>query len=155
MRVGDAVIGVLIVILGLAVSWSAWSLPNLPNQSYGAATFPVAIGICLMGLGAVMAITGVTRGNGFTLAAEGWGRSPGSWLRLALVVVLIVIFVMVADKLGFLIAGTGLMFALLVTFRTNVFVALLVSPVATYVVAWAFGNLLRVPLPRGLLSSLW
>ncbi|UOM34177.1 tripartite tricarboxylate transporter TctB family protein [Acuticoccus sp. I52.16.1] len=155
MRVGDAAIGALVALLGLVVAWSAWSLPNLPNQAYGAATFPVTIGVCLIGLGAVMTITGITRGDGFSVAVEGWGRQLSSWLRLLAIVVLVTAFVMLADKLGFLIAGSALMFGLLLTFRANVLVAVVVSPIATYVVAWAFGNLLRVPLPRGILSGWW
>ena len=155
MRVGDATIGVLVALLGLVVAWSASSLPNLPNQSYGAATFPVAIGVCLVALGAFMTVTGAMRGGGFTVAAEGWGRSGWSWARLVIVVVLVVAFVMLADKAGFLIVGSALMIGLLLTFRTNILLALIISPVATYVVAWAFGNILRVPLPRGFLNGLW
>lgn len=155
MRVGDAAIGVLVVLLGLAVAITAWPMPNLPNQSYGAATFPVAIGTCLIGLGAVMVITGVARGGGFTVALEGWGRAPSSWLRLVALVILIVAFVLTAHAVGFMVAGTLLMFGMLLTFRCGVLPALLIAPVATYAVAWAFGNILRVPLPRGILSSLW
>lgn len=155
MRAGDGVIGALAVCLGLALTLGGWSLPNLPNQSYGAATFPTAIGIALMALGAVMGLTGAARGGGFTVALEGWGRTPAAWARLGIVVVLVVLYVIFCDALGFLIAGTALVFGLLLTFRTAVLPALLIAPVAAYAVAWSFGNLLRVPLPRGLLSGLW
>lgn len=155
MRAGDGVIGALAVCLGLALTLGGWSLPNLPNQSYGAATFPTAIGIALMALGAVMGLSGAARAGAFTVTLEGWGRLPSAWARLAAVLVLVILYVIFCDRLGFLIAGTGLVFGLMLAFRTPVLPALVIAPVAAYAVAWSFGNLLRVPLPRGILSGLW
>lgn len=155
MRLGDTVIGALVALIGAVLAIAAWSLPNLPNQAYGAATFPVAIGVGLVALGAVMAGRGLVGGGGLQVALVGWGRAPGAWLRLAATIALVLVTVVLTDKLGFLVTGTVVLFALLVTFRAPLVVAVPLAPVATYVVAWAFGNLLRVPLPRGVLSGLW
>lgn len=155
MRLGDTIIGVLCAMIGVALTVAGWSLPNLPNQSYGAATFPVIIGTGLAGLGLVMAAKGLLAGGGLGVTLDDWGRSPASWLRLFATVGVVVLYVLYSHDVGFIIAGTALLLAVLLLFRAPLLVSIAVAPVATLVVAWGFGNFLRVPLPRGVLSGLW
>lgn len=155
MRLGDAVLGAIFALIGLALTLAGWPLPDLPNQSYGAATFPVSIGIGLAALGAVMVAKGLLAGGGLEVALEGWGRTPLSWVRLLAVIVLVVLYVLYAHDVGFLLAGTALLLALLLLFRAPPLLCVVIAPVATLAVAWGFGNMLRVPLPRGIFSALW
>lgn len=155
MRLGDTILGALFACVGIVLTLAGWSLPNLPNQSYGAATFPVMIGIGLAALGLVMSVKGLVAGGGLTIALEDWGRSPASWLRLFATVGLVVLYVLYSDELGFVLAGTVFVLALLLIFRAPILLAIVIAPLATLAVAWAFGNILRVPLPRGILSGLW
>lgn len=155
MRLGDTILGGLFAIVGVVLTLAGWSLPNLPNQSYGAATFPVVIGIGLAALGVVMAIKGIVAGGGLSIALEDWGRVPLSWLRLFATIGLVVLYVLYSHDLGFVLAGTALLLALLVIFRAPLLLSVVIAPLATLAVAWSFGNMLRVPLPRGILSGLW
>ena len=158
MRLSDTLLGLLLLAGGIVLAYVAAGYPNLPNQGYGAATFPFVIGLGLAGLGAVMlalALRDGARRSEPLVALVEWGRSPASWARLVASVGLVLAYVWLAPTLGFLLAGTGLLLGLLVTFRAPPVTSLLVAPLATLVIAWAFGTLLRVPLPRSQVLAGW
>lgn len=161
MRLSDLAIAALLLVGGAALCIVAYDYPNLPRQAYGAATFPLAIGagmIVLAGLLAVSALRARTAGGARPplVALEGWGRHAGSWARLVLTLALVTTYLALSPLFGFLATGSALLFGLMVTFRTPVLHALIVTPIAIAVISWAFGTLLRVPLPRSsLFPGLW
>ena len=161
MRVGDLVLGVLLLIGGGALAFASTAYPNLPTQSYGGATFPFAIAVGFMGLGVAMLISHLAASNRDgagqpLLALTDWGRVPASWVRLVAILVAVPLYLLLSPSLGFLLAGGGLLFALLLIFRTHPLLAALVAPVAVMAMGWLFGTLLRVPLPRSaLLQGFW
>lgn len=165
MRLSDLAIAALLLIGGAALAIGAWGYPNLPMQAYGAATFPLAIGFGMIGIGAALALADLrARARAGAAGAprppfaalEGWGRHPGSWARLALTLGLVVAYLALAPLFGFLLAGGALLLGLMLTFRTPLLHAALVTPLAIAAVSWAFGSLLRVPLPRSsLFAGFW
>ena len=52
MRINDAVFGVVLLALGVAVFWHVQSFPKIPGQNVGPALFPgiVAVGLIACGL---------------------------------------------------------------------------------------------------------
>lgn len=151
MRIGDLFIGLLLLAGGAVLALAARAYPNLPNQAYGAATFPFFIGLGLAGLGVLM-VAGGLRANGLRIGApvvfEDWGRSRGSWLRLGAVIGLVLAYVWLSPVAGFLPAAGVLLLGLMLVFRTPLWLAVLVSVPAVFAFAQVFGGLLRVPLPR-------
>ncbi len=150
MRFSDLTLGLLLVIAGAALSLGSTAYPDLPNQSYGASTFPFAVGLALLLLGAIF-LGGVIlrREQARAVVFVEWGRSPASWLRLALVLALVTFYVLLSPYLGFRIGAGLMLFGLLVTFRTPILTALIVTVVAVIGIEQVFGGILRVPLPTG------
>lgn len=147
MRISDAALGVLLLLGGMALIAVAWSFPDLPGQDYGASTFPLAIGVGLVALGASAAWSAYRGASAEVLRFEGWGRDAGSWLRLGLAVALVLGYILLSPLFGFLLTGGALLLGLLLTFRAPLLASVIVTPVAILVVWWVFNGLLRVPLP--------
>ena len=80
-----------------------------------------------------------------------WMSSPANWARVSATFGLLLFYIFFFDRLGFVLTSTIVMFALLVLLGSRWWVAALIAVVMTILVARAFGSLLLVPLPRGLL----
>lgn len=157
MKVNDAVSGALLLAFGLAVIIVSWSFPTLPNQVYGAATFPILIGAGLVAVSLAMIVRGVAEWRTVPgVALTDWGRSAGAWLRLGLTILLVVGYILFSARLGFVPTAFLILITLFAALGVRWFVALPVAALATLAIQQAFGVLLRVPLPRGeFLSFLW
>lgn len=151
MRFNDAILGLVILLGGLAIVLQASTFPPTHGQAYGPDFFPTIIGtgLILSGLG---------------LIVSGWrARAVTGWIDVAghrfdrlvdagLVLLVILAFILFVDRLGFVLtAGVG-MYVLLVRFRGgNWLSSLLITVVLVLVVDWAFRTMLLVPLPQGVL----
>ncbi|HZY15395.1 MAG TPA: tripartite tricarboxylate transporter TctB family protein, partial [Ramlibacter sp.] len=87
------------------------------------------------------------------VAWDAWVRSPRHLLALAMLLGSVVFYLLAADHLGFLITSSLLLTALFLVLRVPPWRALPIAVVATLVVHFAFYQLLRVPLPWGLLQG--
>lgn len=146
MRLGDSALGLLVLLGGAALFWAGLGFSPIPGQEYGAQTMPKTIGLLAMVVGVVLMVTG--RGQPALTLAD-WSRDPMAWARLAAAILLILFYVLFAGKLGFLIAGFLLLLAMMLLTGTRPLVAVIVAICAVIVVQYSFGQLLRVPLPRG------
>jgi putative tricarboxylic transport membrane protein len=157
MRINDAIVGVLLLVFGVVVIMLALRLPEMPGQPYGAATFPVLIGAGFALVSLALIAKGVLEWRtlpGF--AAADWGRSPRAWFRMALTVLLVVLYIAFADDLGFAASSFLVLLLLFLALRVRPLVAVAVAVIATLLILQAFGVVLRVPLPRSeLLGFLW
>ena len=148
MRVNDAVLGAGLLALALAVFLYARTLPPVPGQEYGAAVFPMLVAWGLGGAGGLLVVTGARHWQGAWVAAA-WTRRPAGWKRLGAVAALVVFYMVASEPLGFMPVSVSMLFALFMLFGARWWVAALVAAVVTVAVARGFGDLLRVPLPRG------
>jgi putative tricarboxylic transport membrane protein len=161
MHLSDRVTGLFLAILGALAFWSGSRLPAVPGQDVGPAAFPMVIGAGLVLCGVLIA-----GGIGHSFEAEDTGedkRAPGlarhlgrlEWIAAFLPPVLLILYVVVADTLGFLLTAALLLMvtalALGATWRMTIGLVLLAPPFVQLV----FGKLLRVPLPDGLLAAPW
>jgi len=62
-------------------------------------------------------------------------------------------YILLADKLGFLIVGPLVLLALFLAYGVRPVTAIVVAIAVTLVIHYAFYKLLRVPLPWGLLTG--
>ena len=156
MRVNDAVIGGVLVLFALAMIWYTRTFPSMPGQDYGPALFPVLIGIGFLICGVILIAGGIRRLRSEPLfAGAEWLRSRHHLVDFFAVIGGLVVYILIADWLGFIPTAFLLLFGWLMLFRggkpvSSAVIALLTALVVNY----AFSQLLLVPLPVGLLRAL-
>ncbi|WP_299815967.1 tripartite tricarboxylate transporter TctB family protein [uncultured Jannaschia sp.] len=157
MKFNDSALGLILILAAIAIRWSAEGFSRLPNQSYGSETMPIALSALALGLGAYMVGQGVVARDGLPRARPAdWVRLPGAVPRVALALGLVVGYIALAGRLGFVPVSVAILLALMLATRVRWWVALPVAALATLVIQQAFGRLLLVPLPRsGALGFLW
>ena len=157
MKVNDALAGALFLAFGLVVFAVSWQMPAMPGQPYGAATFPLLIGAGFVLAALVLIARGIAGWRSLPgVELSGWGRSPLALGRMALTVVLVVLYILFSDRLGFTLSSFLVLVTLMLAMRVRVLPAVAVAAVATLLIQQAFGVLLRVPLPRSeLFAFLW
>jgi putative tricarboxylic transport membrane protein len=153
MKINDAVFGAVFALLGAVILVHVQSFPNIPGQQYGAAIFPGLVAAGFVVCGVLLVMSGVrTRGEQRWFEAGDWMASRRHVAAVLAIVVGVVAYMLLADRVGFLIVAPLL---LLLWFRVLGvrWGPALVSAVITTVVIWfAFYRLLRVPLPWGVLT---
>lgn len=155
MKLNDAVIGLVLVLFGVAVAWRARGFPTLPHQHYGAALFPMIIGSGLALCGVLLIVNGVrARATRTWLKMGPWARSPRHVISFLLMPLGLVAYILWSDQLGFFISGTLLLGAWLVWLRGRWLTSLIIALVTTLVIDVAFAHFLLVPLPWGLFQPL-
>lgn len=152
MKLGDTSLGILVLIGGLALFWAALGFSPIPGQVYGAQTMPKAVGVLAIGVGLALILNGRAAGMAVTIAD--WARDPGAWGRLLAAIALIVAYILLAGRLGFALTAFALLIALMLLTGTRLLTAVIVAIGTVIVVQYSFGQLLRVPLPRGDLLAL-
>lgn len=154
MKLNDAVLGLLMIVLGAAVLVAVQDYPKIPGQPVGPALFPglIAAGLCVAG--ALLVAQGWRRrATQHWLAWDDWVRSPRHVLALAVLLGSIVFYIVAANWLGFLPTAAIILLALLLVLRVRPAMAVTVAVVATALVHLGFYKLLKVPLPWGLLTG--
>jgi putative tricarboxylic transport membrane protein len=154
MKLNDAVIGLFLTLLGVAVLWIVQDYPKIPGQQVGPALFPglIAAGLCI---GGVMLMAGGWRQRAQVpmFQWEDWVQSPRH-VRALIVLVGSVLFYMVASlTLGFVLTSILILTALFYALELSLGRSVLIAVIATLVIHFAFYKLLRVPLPWGILTN--
>jgi putative tricarboxylic transport membrane protein len=160
MRLPDRVTGLFLVGLGAAAAYGGWQLPPVPGQPVGPNVFPLVIGsgLALCGLAIAFGIGHSFEEEEELIPVEG-GQPPPTGklygLRALLPPALLLFYVAVADKLGFIITAALIVFvtstALGARWKLSLPLAML-APIGIHLI---FSKLLRVPLPAGLLPMPW
>jgi putative tricarboxylic transport membrane protein len=154
MKLNDAVIGLFLTLLGLAVLWIVQDYPKIPGQQVGPALFPglIAVALCIGGL--MLVVSGWRqRATVPMLEWEDWVRSPRH-VRALVVLIGSVLFYMVAGlSLGFVLTSILILTALFYVLEVPLGRSVLIAVIATLVIHFAFYKLLRVPLPWGILTN--
>lgn len=155
MRVNEAVLGaIMLAIMGVIYSVTA-SFPRIPGQPFGPDLFPRVIGGFLGLAGVVMILRGLLSRPRLPFAALApWARSPRAIGAILLTLGAILAYILLADRIGFVITAFSLLLVLMLYLRTSPVTALLTSAAVTLAVEYFFSGLMRVPLPRGVLAVL-
>ncbi|WP_185958562.1 tripartite tricarboxylate transporter TctB family protein [Paracoccus laeviglucosivorans] len=147
--------GLLTLLGGVALFLASMQFSPLPGQKYGAETLPEVVAVMAIVLGLVMLVQGLRHESGMALVEiTDWARDGGTWAKLAAATVLIAVYCVVLDRVGFTISSLVLVAIMLWLTRTRPILILPIAVVTVLVVQFAFGRMLLVPLPRGELLSL-
>lgn len=154
MKLNDAVFGVLLLALGATILFVVQAFPKIPGQQVGPALFPglIAAGLCVGGL--ILLVRGWReRASVPWLVLQDWTRSPRHLLAFVVLIGAIVFYMLVSQKLGFLLSSAIILSALFYVLQVPLGKSVGVAVLATLVIHFAFYKLLRVPLPWGVLQG--
>ena len=153
MRLNDAVIGVVLLVFAAAMIAYTRTFPGFSGQRYGPDLFPILIGVGLIVTSTILIWRGIrARASVPWVELAAWTRSPQHLGSFVLVLGLLVFYILAADWLGFLAISTVILAALFLWLGVRAPVAIPIAVVATLVIQGFFGQLMRIPLPRGLLN---
>ena len=156
MKVNDAIAGAGLIVLAGLIYWLTWDFPGMYGQPYGPALFPRLIGVLMALAGFGLIVQGVRRrAEAPMIAVPDWARSPRHVAALLAVIAAVVFYIMVSRPLGFVLTGFIILAVLFVVLRgrAHVWSSLSLAAVTAIVIQQFFGDLLRVPLPWGVLQS--
>jgi len=148
----DRWVGAMLALLGTAVMWSSRAFPAVPGQKVGAGFLPGIVGAGIL-LCALLLVWRSTRAAVYVDAET--GRQNERYLPAAVVVAACIGYILLAQRLGFLIVAPLCLVAVFLAFRSRFMPSLLWAVVGTLVVHVVFYKLLRVPLPWGVLRPLY
>lgn len=156
----DLILGVLVMLGGLAVISAAFGLPaGTATDPLGPRGFPLLLGVGLAACGAVLAATPLRWARPDTepmeVTAHDDARAPFSWPRVGGAVAASLAFVFALVPLGALLTSIGYALALLLlqgrTGRREAAATAIAFPLLVYLLLDA---VLGVPLPAGPLEPL-
>lgn len=148
----DRIVGTALAVLAAVVLWTAREFPAVPGQKVGAGFLPLLVGAGLL----IAGIALVLRSRGAGAAAVEEGAADNEQLGPALVVLAAILgYVLLADKLGFLLVAPLMLIACCRALGSSWRAAVLWALCGTVVVHIAFYKLLRVPLPWGVLRPFY
>lgn len=153
MKFNDAVFGVVLLLFAAAMIGYTRTFPDMPGQDYGPALFPALIGFGLAASALVLIAGGVKRRHTEPIVA--WAEWVTSWRHLgnfAAVLGGLLLYILLADWLGFIISSVLLLTGILTKLRGRFVSSFAIALATTLVVHISFTRLLLVPLPWGLLE---
>lgn len=156
MRFDDAVWGAALLVFAAVLGWHVSGFPNISGQSVGPYALPGALAVGLAVCGAILLVRGLRRRVGAPgtvwLTLPPWFAARRQVVGFAVLVAVNALYLLAADRLGFIVVGTIYLGALMWVLRVRPWVALVVGLVMTLLIHAVFYKLLKVPLPWGLLQ---
>ena len=149
MRVNDTISGLVLIAASIFMIYLTLDFPDFPGQKYGPALFPRILGAALIN----PAIPREQRALGWITMAD-WTRDPSRVASFLLLPLLILVYILVSEPIGFIPVAFAMLLILFLWFRTRIIVAVPVAAIATWIMYWFFAVMMRVPLPRGLLTNI-
>ena len=153
MRFNNAVFGVLIALFSAAVWAYSGTFPEMPGQAYGPSLFPrlIAAGLFLCGVGLV--VDGIRTAARQSLTDfDPWTSDRGRVINVLLIPMVLICYVGLSDRIGFLPLTWVLLTVLLWRFGTRPIRALSIAVITTLFIHILFYQFLHVPLPWGVLE---
>ncbi|MEM8852998.1 MAG: tripartite tricarboxylate transporter TctB family protein [Pseudomonadota bacterium] len=162
MRVDDRLLGLILVVFGIAIFLIARTFPLMAGLPYGPGFFPSIAAVGLMVCGVVISVTGALKARTAVGAAPAEPLSAddrpvaaavkGGVVRPVLIGLIVVFFGLTLQPLGFHISATLTVAAAAFVFGAGPIGGLVLALVAAFGVHAVFYSLLRVPLPWGVLT---
>lgn len=157
MRANDALSGLIIIVLSLAMIAFTATFPAFPGQKFGPALFPRILGTGLILCGLLLIWNGIAarRAAGAPwIEIAPWVREPWRLGSFVLVIALLIAYILVSETVGFIPVALAFLLALFFWLGVRPVTAVLTAIVATFAIHWFFATMLRVPLPRGWLTTI-
>lgn len=154
MRTSNTFAGLFLILIAGAMIYLTLSFPPFPGQQYGPSLFPRILGSGLILCGLLLILRDITSGaRAPSLLRDGWTTQPWRLVSFLLIPATIVVYILVSEWIGFIPTAIALLLTLFLWFRVKPLNAVVIAVVATLTVHWFFATMLRVPLPRGLLTN--
>jgi putative tricarboxylic transport membrane protein len=148
----DYIGGGLFMALGVFLWSMTFQFPILDDSHPGPSLFPRVLGTLFIVFGAMVVYSG-WKSRGLKEATNPDGEQiPLNYFNPILVIILIAVFIALANTLGFIITGVAILFILMMKLRVSLLKRSIVSIALVCFVYLIFSKLLRVPLPMGLLG---
>jgi len=156
MRTNEAITGAILIALALAMIAYTTTFASFPGQKYGPALFPRLLGLGIIVCGGLLVVRGLLayRAGGSHVELAAWSRDPRRVFSFLLVIGVILFYIFFSEPIGFLPVAFGSMLVLFVWFQVRWVVAIPTAAASVWIVHWFFSSLMRVPLPRGLLTNI-
>ena len=156
MRTNDAISGLILIAASLFMIYLTLDFPDFPGQKYGPALFPRILGAALILCGGILIVRGLSarRVGGPWVELADWTRDPRRLASFVMLPVLVLVYILISDQIGFIPLAFGILLLLFLWFGTRVVLAVPIAAIATWVMYWFFAEMLRVPLPRGILNNI-
>ena len=150
MKKNDTVFGCIFIALGIFIFTQTFFYPSLEKGHPGPGLFPNLLAILFIIFGGVLILKAKKPS-----AAEGEETAPPTHKKVAnalFVLGIIIVYVAVVDKVGFLATSAVLLFALMKKLGAPLLRSAIASLCITLFINIMFLKILRVPLPPGILG---
>lgn len=154
MRIHDALSGLLLALLAVAVLITVSQYPPIPGQNVGPSAFPRLLAILLLGCSLVLIWRGIRGERRPLVVLGGWTKSTPHAINFLLVIASLLFYIFCSEFLGFIITGTAILAVLFYALGVRPVLIPPIAIIATLVIHTIFYKFLRVPLPWGLLQGL-
>jgi putative tricarboxylic transport membrane protein len=151
MKISDTVVGAGFVAAGALIIAGTLHYPTLDGGYPGPSLFPRILGGLMTLFGGLVGLKGLRTGD--TTQEVEWlllHKSTG-FINAVVVLVGVTAYILLVEKLGFLLMGALLLFVVMWRLKVRPLKALIVAVVFTAVVHFLFAKIMRVPLPLGLI----
>ena len=151
MKISDTVVGAGFVAPGALIIAGTMHYPTLDGGYPGPSLFPRILGGLMVGFGGLVGLKGLRTGD--TTQEVEWlllHKSTG-FINAVFVLVGVTTYILLVDKLGFLLMGALLLFVVMWRLKVPPLKALLVAVLFNTIVHFLFYKIMRVPLPMGIL----
>ncbi len=154
MRFSDIMIGAMLLILGIAVTAYARTLPAVPGQQYGAAAFPTLIGVGFVYCALILLVQGLKARSVPLVSFTEWTRQPGALVAVGVTILCIVAYMLLARRVGFIPVSVAILVVLFRLLSVSWGKTIFFAVAATLVTDYVFRSLLLVPLPFGMMPRM-
>ena len=153
MKKGNIILSVICAILGITVIAIASGYPTAADYGTGVpgpGLWPIVISVAILICAALLMLRSLRMKSEDDTEIALW--TPGT-KRVYITMIILVIYAILLEPLGFLLATTAMQFVFIQWFaKKKWYITLIISAVVSVVVYLAFSYLLNVPLDFGLLA---
>jgi putative tricarboxylic transport membrane protein len=155
MKIGDSLMGLILLGLAIAIFAYARTLPNPVQQVYGPGAIPSLVAVAL-GIASVLLIWRGRNAPGGFLGIElaPWARDVRYVARFLLVPGAVVFYMLFVVRLGFLLTTGLILLAMFLSLRVSPIIAVANALLIPLLVHTAFYLGLGVQLPWGVLGPI-
>jgi putative tricarboxylic transport membrane protein len=153
MRFNDAVLGLVFLALAAFIILSAAGFHTPPGQKFGPGFFPTIVA-SVMGIAAIgLVVKGLLarRDGGRLVDLDPWVSRPRLLLHGVSVFAFLVGYLLLSERLGFLIVAPLLLWALIWLLWGHPVIALAIAVGSSFCIHQFFVQVLLVPLPWGII----
>ncbi|HEX2519302.1 MAG TPA: tripartite tricarboxylate transporter TctB family protein [Castellaniella sp.] len=153
MKVSDVLTGILLAIFGIAVVLYSQTFPVIPGQDFGPRAFPSIIGVGFILCSLFLIRNGLrAQPRAAWLRLSNEFRSSHSVFRFLLVPIMIVLYMLFSDSIGFVVFSVFFLLVLFLAFGVRPVPAVVIAALGGVIIFYGFYSLLHVPLSWGLLE---